>query len=1084
VEALEINPASTACGTWSLGGSALTEGSANEIPAGQIGNLTFLGDAAGTAAFRWRLLTTSGYSDYGTGTVTVSALSLSLSSYSASTYLTRGSTWAVSPVHFVHSPSSVSLTFVKITSVPASADGYLCLTTALSKNSDAGYPAIPANTALSAGAILPYASLSNLRLVTRSSGSGDSASFDWTATVCSGAASATWAPDASYTVPFASAGTVRYSADMNVPLTLQASDFSSEFYRRSGYILSYMTFTLPAKTSGTLFYNYQLSSKTGTAVGASTKYYTSASPNLSDLTFVPAAGFVGSVSIPYQAYRSSGDALKGTLEITVSNRSGGIVSYTVDKNGSQAMDAADFSAAFNGATGKTLSYVKFSLPSSYCGKLYYGYNSYGYDSTVSSSTKYYVHESSYLSYVTFVPHDDYTGTVSVFFTAYASDGGSYSGKLVLFVVDSPAGIVSYTTKTNGTVTLSGDDFSDEFLRVSGSVLSYVTFKLPKSTVGTLYYKYDPDSAKGTAVSTTTKYFNGATPDLSDLTFVPAADYSGDAEISYTVYTAGGGAYAGKLKITVGASGAGTVSYSTGLNEAVTFRSSDFTAKFYSNTGGSTLSYVRFTLPSSTYGSLYYNYLSSANHGSAVLSGNAYRVNAYPYLSYVTFVPRTGYSGSFSISYTGFTSDGTSYAGKIHITVGSGSGSVSYETDSPEKVAFDASDFREAYEDRNGGSLSYVRFTLPASSAGTLYYNYASSSSYSSSVSSSTRYYASSYAYLSSVSFVPDPTYYGTLSIGYTAYGTDGSSHDGIVFITVNRNSGGTVEYRTRKNTSVALDADDFNTSFVDQTGSSLSYVKFTPPPSAYGTLYYNYTASGGGIRVNASTCYYRSSYPKISDVTFVPAADYVGTAAIAYACYSTGGRAYSGLLNIVVIGTQPFSDVGAGYSWAAPAISALYERGVIQGYENGLYHPDDNISRGGFLVMVARALELDQPASDNFSDVIPGSYYYDAIASAKAAGIALGSHGLFYPDGKLSRQDAAVLLARALSADGHALPAASAADLSGYSDADSVSSYAAEGVAALVNAGILQGSGGALYPKRMISRAEMAVILYRVLEWI
>ena len=1082
LQTVEITPADSACGTWYLGSDALSVGTAREIDVSQLGNLSFTGSSAGTVPFSWRVSTASGYSDAGSGTITVFPLSLTLSSYTASSRLARGGAWTFSASQFAYTPASAPVTYLKIKTIPASADGYLCLTNALAANTTAGYPALAANTALKAGAILPYNQIPYLKLVAASSGNGSSISFTWTATADSKASSATWASDATYAINFVSGGTVSYSANMNIPLALDKSDFSSVFSSQSGYTLSYVTFTQTSQTGGKLYSDYSLSTKTGTAASSSAKYYVNSSPNLSGLTFVPTTNFVGTVDFAYKAYRSDGTYLSGTLEITVSNSGGGTVSYTMDKNGSLALDAADFSAAFQNATGETLSSVRFSIPSSYNGSLYYNYSSStSYDSMVYSSTRYYVHAAPYLSYVTFVPYADYTGTVSVGFTGYTSGGAAYTGKLYIFVVDSPAGIVSYTSRVNGSVALLSDDFSSEFIRVTGSVLSYVTFTPPDSAAGMLYDHYDPATAKGTAVSGSTKYYNGFTPDISDLTFVPAADFVGNVEIKYTVYTAAGVAYAGKLKIRVGEASAGTVSYSTDLNTSFSFRASDFAGKFYSNTGGSTLSYVTFTLPSSTYGTLYYNYVSSLSYGTSVVGGKAYGVSTTPYLSNITFVPRTGYYGSFSFSYTGYTSDGTGYAGKVSITVGSAAGAVSYETDALSPVTFSTSDFQKAFQQENGGTLYSVKFSLPSASAGTLYYGYTSASSYTSEVSSGTRYYVGSSPYLSRVTFVPNPAFSGTFSIAYTAYNSSGSSGSGVVVLTVNTSSGGIVDYTTDKNTTVKLDGDDFNDVFQDETGSVLYSVKFTLPSASCGTLYYNYTSSGTGSKVSASTSYFRSFYPQLSAVTFVPANDYVGVVNIPYLCYTSANKAYSGQLRITVLETDPmpFSDVRGGYSWAAPSVATLYKKGVILGYQSGLFHPGNNLSRGDFILMVVRAFGLTDTTADNFYDVPAGSYYYAAIAAAKADGIVLGNNGYFYPDTELSRQDAAVILARALSATGTPLGSASASDLSGFSDAARVSDYAVSGLAALVRAGILQGNNGVLNPRAMITRAEMAVILSR-----
>lgn len=1085
---LEVTPAATAYGTWYLDDSVLSAGSPVVISAADIGNLSFQALGAGSASFQFRVANAAGLSeDYGTGSISVTDSALSSSSYYASSKITRGNTWTISTSHFQHSPASIPITYLKISSIPASADGYLCLTTALAKSTEYGYPAISANKALTAGAIIPYDYLRYLRLVTKSAGTGSSVSFTWAITADSSAASANWSADASYTVHFTGGGTVSYETDMDIPIALDASDFSQALSAESGYSLSYVTFTLPAKTSGTLYCDYDPTTGKGATVSSSAKYYTGASPNLSHLTFVPASGYTGTVTIAYKAYRSGDSFLNGTLTIRVSNSAGGIVRYTTDKNAEAHLDAADFSKTFLDATGKTLSYVKFTLPSTSYGKLYYNYTSSSdYEGTVSASEKYYVYSSKYLSYVSFVPHEDYTGTVTVSFRGYTSDGSSYSGKLFLFVVDSPAGIVSYATKINSPVTLSGDDFADEFISVTGSVLSYVVFTQPASSLGTLYYQYDDSTEKpsGTKVTSSAKYYNGSSPELSDLAFVPAKDYAGRVEIKYTIYTAAGTAYVGKLKITVGGTGSGSVSYSTDPGTPVSLRASDFMSKFYSSTGGATLTCVSFSLPSSSYGKLYYGYVSSSNYGAAVSSGTLYYTGAYPYLSNITFVPRSGYSGAFSISYIGYDATGTDYAGKLTITVGSAAGSVNYTTDTGKEVDFVTSDFREALEEETGESLYYVKFSLPSSSVGTLYYDYTSSSSYTSKVSSTTRYYASASPYLYRVTFVPHAGFSGTAAIDYTAYTSDGDSFDGTVVITVSGSSGGSVDYETEKGTPVLLDSGDFGDAFLNATGSTLSYVKFTPPSASSGRLYHSYKASSGtGTSVSSSTKYYRSSSPKISDVTFVPASSFTGTLTIAYTGYTSSGKSYTGALNITVNGrnAQQFTDVDTGYSWASDAISYLAEENIVQGSGSGQFYPGNSISRADFILMVCRAFELETAAASSFSDVDTGSYYAGAVAAAKALGIVQGSNGRFNPQASLSRQDAAVILLRTLEVTGNPPSSASSSYLSVFSDAGSTADYAAAALAALVRDGVFTGSSGKLNPRGNITRAEMAVILYRVL---
>ena len=113
--------------------------------------------------------------------------------------------------------------------------------------------------------------------------------------------------------------------------------------------------------------------------------------------------------------------------------------------------------------------------------------------------------------------------------------------------------------------------------------------------------------------------------------------------------------------------------------------------------------------------------------------------------------------------------------------------ITYETDEDTAVTFDEDDFNEVCEDATDETLSYVKFTLPSSSYGKLYYDYASSSDYDSKVASTERYYYdadSDELSISDVTFVPKSNYTGTVKINYTGYNTDGDSFTGTIRITV------------------------------------------------------------------------------------------------------------------------------------------------------------------------------------------------------------------------------------------------------------------------------------------------------------
>lgn len=186
----------------------------------------------------------------------------------------------------------------------------------------------------------------------------------------------------------------------------------------------------------------------------------------------------------------------------------------------------------------------------------------------------------------------------------------------------------------------------------------------------------------------------------------------------------------------------------------------------------------------------------------------------------------------------------------------------------------------------------------------------------------------------------------------------------------------------------------------------------------------------------------------------------------------------------LIISASPskyFYDIGKEYSWAVKAIDEFYEKGIVSGVGPGRLNPGQNIKRGDFILMTVKALQLKKEYKDNFKDVPAGSYYYDAIGTAKALGIAKGSGDSFQPEEPITREDMMVVAARAVQAAGITLEKADEESLKGYKDAVLISEYARGALASLTKSGLLQGSEGGINPKGLTIRAEAMVMLHRVI---
>ncbi|WP_260405254.1 S-layer homology domain-containing protein [Paenibacillus sp. 598K] len=210
-------------------------------------------------------------------------------------------------------------------------------------------------------------------------------------------------------------------------------------------------------------------------------------------------------------------------------------------------------------------------------------------------------------------------------------------------------------------------------------------------------------------------------------------------------------------------------------------------------------------------------------------------------------------------------------------------------------------------------------------------------------------------------------------------------------------------------------------------------------------------------------------------VIAMPDARYdAGVGAVSFTTRASGSYA-------IVFVQQPFTDL-AGYSWAQQAIEELAAKGIIQGVGGQRFAPAASITRGDYMLLLVRTLGLDADFTSSFADVAATDYYYDALGIAKTLGIAQGTgNNNFQPERTITRQEMMVLTARALELTGRLQPSgAEPKVLDAFKDRGEVASYALESMAALVQAGLIQGSGGALLPGKLSSRAESAVFLYRI----
>ncbi len=175
-----------------------------------------------------------------------------------------------------------------------------------------------------------------------------------------------------------------------------------------------------------------------------------------------------------------------------------------------------------------------------------------------------------------------------------------------------------------------------------------------------------------------------------------------------------------------------------------------------------------------------------------------------------------------------------------------------------------------------------------------------------------------------------------------------------------------------------------------------------------------------------------------------------------------------------------FKDISA--HWAVYEITYFYNLGIIND-EGDYFYPKNNMTRGQFAEYLVRTLGLaeDLSATGQFKDVPASSPYYVAIHTAFASGIVKGTEADKYsPNVFITREQMAVMMIRALTGLNKSIDT-NTAIFSKYTDADKISSWAKQDMAASVNAGLLSGRTlTELEPKANVTKAETIVILNRL----
>ncbi|MFC5529496.1 glycosyl hydrolase 53 family protein [Cohnella yongneupensis] len=259
---------------------------------------------------------------------------------------------------------------------------------------------------------------------------------------------------------------------------------------------------------------------------------------------------------------------------------------------------------------------------------------------------------------------------------------------------------------------------------------------------------------------------------------------------------------------------------------------------------------------------------------------------------------------------------------------------------------------------------------------------------------------------------------------------------------------------------------DFGLVYVSPDGHSTNLTTFDKPV----TLRF---ATGTGFDPERSGVYYISDDGKL---------EYIG------------GRYENGILiaqathfstYAVLQVSRTFADVPANH-WAAKAIASLASKLIVNGTGNESFEPERAVTRAEFATMLARALKLPKAQADApFKDVTTSASYAQAVSSAYAAGIVLGSGDgtIFAPNKTITRQEMAVMLLRAYEFQNpEAKQTSDTAAKLPFADQSLIAEWALPAIERAVDLALLKGRDGNKFaPLATLTRAEAAQAIVTLL---
>ncbi|MDO4542386.1 MAG: S-layer homology domain-containing protein, partial [Bacillota bacterium] len=174
-----------------------------------------------------------------------------------------------------------------------------------------------------------------------------------------------------------------------------------------------------------------------------------------------------------------------------------------------------------------------------------------------------------------------------------------------------------------------------------------------------------------------------------------------------------------------------------------------------------------------------------------------------------------------------------------------------------------------------------------------------------------------------------------------------------------------------------------------------------------------------------------------------------------------------------------FSDVKSN-DWFVEDLTDAVDAGIIKGYEDGTFRPNEMVSRAEMVAMFNRALDIKYSRSISYTDVKAKEWFTNDVEKAQYAGIVNGyDDGTFRPNNPILRVEAGALMGRIITKGDYE----GYNELQNFKDFASIGSWAWDDLGLAYRKQYIQGyPDGAFGPERNLTRAEAITIVMRILK--